>query len=194
METQPAIIFRRGEEIDQREAGANILLRSWKAFAPESADAWNRRIVNSRGYIVAAYVGNVIAGVLEGMRLNLNGDPEKVPATFAELTAEGSWTSHRDDGDTVMLVDLTISPEYRGAGLFAAFVRFARQHFESPSGVILTYSPLFPGDKRYLVVNKHRRLGARFSREMYGSRPGLTMHVGGEDIVAEDVGITAYSI
>jgi hypothetical protein len=93
-----------------------------------------------------------------------------------------------------VLVDLTIVPSYHGSGLFEAFVRFARKSLESPSGVILTYSPLFRDAHRYWVIRKHERLGAKLLRELPGSRPGLTMTVGGEEVMAEDVGITAYSL
>jgi hypothetical protein len=179
---------------DLREAGVVILQKYWKAFAPRDVHEWGQRITNSGGYILAAYVGGVIAGVLEAMRLDIGGNPLKVPATFQELTADGTWTSHKGSGDTVMLVDLTIAPAYRGAGLFETFASFARTSFESPSGVILTYSPLFPADKRYWVVNKHERLGAKLTRELTRSRPGLIMTVGGEELVAEDVGITSYAL
>ena len=190
---QTSLTFRRGEDIDQREAGVDILRKYWKAFAPRDAYEWGQRIANSGGYVVAAYVGNVIAGVLEAMRLDIGGNPYEVPTTFQELTADGTWRNHRESGDTLMLVDLTIAPEHHGAGLFEAFVQYARKSFESPSGVILTYSPLFPAGKRYWVVHKHERLGAKLTREMPRSRPGLTMTVGGEELMAEDVGITAYT-
>jgi len=192
MET--SLTFRRGEEIDQREAGVSILQKYWKAFAPRDVYEWGQRIANSGGYVVGAYVDNVIAGILEAMRLDIGGDPHEVPATFQELTADGTWRTHKDSGDTVMLVDLTIAPDYHGVGLFEAFAQYARRSFESPSGVILTYSPLFLADKRYWVVHKHERLGAKLTRELRRSRPGLTMIVGGEQLIAEDVGITAYAL
>lgn len=185
--------FRCGEEINQREAGVSVLQKYWKAFAPGNARDWGQRIANSRGHIAAAYAGNVIAGILEGMRIDTGGDPLRVPSTFNELTAGGTWTTHNDSGDTLILVDLTIAPSYHGSGLFEAFVQFARKSFESPSGVILTYSPLFPAQNRYWVVRKHERLGARLMRELARSRPGLTMTVAGEELVAEDVGITSYT-
>jgi hypothetical protein len=192
MET--SLKFRQGEHIDQRDAGVDILQKYWKAFAPRNVNEWGERIANSGGYVVAAYIGDVIAGVLEAMRLDIGGDPHRVPATFQELTADGTWKTHRDSGDTVILVDLTIAPEYHGVGLFEAFAKYARQSFESPSGVILTYSPLFFAEKRYCVVDKHERLGAKLTKELPRSRPGLTMTMGGEELIAEDVGITAYSL
>ncbi len=192
MET--SLKFRQGEHIDQRDAGVDILKKYWKAFAPRNVNEWGERIANSGGYVVAAYIGDVIAGVLEAMRLDIGGDPHRVPTTFQELTADGTWKTHRDSGDTVILVDLTIAPEYHGVGLFEAFAEYARQSFESPSGVILTYSPLFFAEKRYWVVDKHERLGAKLTKELPRSRPGLTMTMGGEELIAEDVGITAYSL
>jgi hypothetical protein len=93
-----------------------------------------------------------------------------------------------------MLVDLTIAPEYHGTGLFEAFVSFARKTFESPSGTILTYSPLFLPQNRYWVVRKHELFGARLTRELPRSRPGLTMNIGGKELLAEDVGIAAYTL
>jgi hypothetical protein len=191
---QTTLRFRCGEHIDQRAAGVGILQKYWKAFAPKNASDWGQRITNSGGYIVAAYIGNVIAGILEGMRLDISGDPSKVPTTFEELTADGTWANHNRFGDTVILVDLTIAPEYHGAGLFEAFVSFARKTFQSPSGMILTYSPLFSPENRYWVVNKHERVGARLARELVRSRPGLTMTVGGKELMAEDVGIAAYTL
>jgi hypothetical protein len=128
------------------------------------------------------------------MRLDTGGDSARVPTTFQELTADGTWSSHRTSGDTVMLVDLTIGREYHGAGLFEAFVEFARKTFTSPSGVILTYSPLFLPENRYWVVNKHQRFGAELWRELPRSRPGLTMTVNGQELLAEDVGVTAYTV
>src|SRR5262245_33987532 len=104
----PSVTFRRGAEIDQREAGVRILQTYWKGFAPRDVCEWDQRIANSRGYVVAAYVGNAIAGILEAIRLDIGGDAEQVPATFQGLTANGTWSNHRDSGDTVMLVDLTI--------------------------------------------------------------------------------------
>jgi hypothetical protein len=187
-----SLTFRQGEQIDQREACVSILQKYWKAFAPRDVHELSERIANSGGYVVAAYVGNVIAGVLEAMRLDIGGDPQQVPTTFQELTADGTWRTHRDSGDTVILVDLTIAPEYHGVGLFEAFAQYARKSFESPSGSIFTYSPLFLADKRYWVVQKHERLGAKLTRELPRSRPGLTMKMGGEELIAEDVGITAY--
>ena len=97
------LTFRQGEEIDQREAGVSILQKYWKAFAPKDVSEWSRRIANSGGYIVAAYAGNVIARILEAMRLDIRGDIHQVPATFQELTADGDWSTHRNSGDTVML-------------------------------------------------------------------------------------------
>ena len=191
---QTSLTIRRGEQIDQREAGVVILQKYWKAFAPRDVYEWDQRITNSGGYIVAAYIGGVIAGVLQAMRLDIGGDPLKVPATFQELTAHGTWSSHSKSGDTVMLIDLTTAPDYHRAGLFEAFIRFAKESFESPSGVILTYSPLFHADNRYWVVNKHEGLGAKLIRELIRSRPGLIMTVGGEELVAEDVGIMSYSL
>lgn len=188
------LTFRRGEEIDQREAGLGILQQYWKAFAPRDVYEWGHRIADSSGYVVAAYVNNVIAGVLEGIRLDTGGNPYNVPATFKELTADGTWSNHKDSGDTVMLVDLTIAPKFHGAGLFEAFLRFARKTFESPSGVIMTFSPLFLPQNRYWVLNKHVELGATLAREMSRSRPGLTMRVAGEELLAEDVGIAAYTV
>src|SRR5262245_42087618 len=130
----PSVTFRHGEEIDQREAGVRILQKYWKGFAPRDVCEWDQRIANSRGYVVAAYVRNAIAGILEAMRLDIGGDPQQVPATFQELTANGTWSTHRDSGDTVMLVDLTIAPAYHGVGLFEALAQYARRNFESPSG------------------------------------------------------------
>src|SRR5262245_34391778 len=104
------LAFRQGEEIDQREAGVSILQKYWKGFAPKDVSEWSQRIANSGGYIVAAYVGSVMAGILEAMRLEIRGDVHRVPATFQELTADGDWSTHRDSGDTVMLVDLTVAP------------------------------------------------------------------------------------
>ena len=192
MET--SLTFRHGEEIDQREAGVSILQQYWKAFAPKDVYEWGQRIANSGRYVVAAYVGDAIAGILEAIRLDIGGDPHQVPATFQKLTADGTWRTHRDSGDTVMLVDLTIAPDYQGVGLFEALALYARRSFESPSGVILTYSPLFLSDKKYWVVHKHERLGAKLTRELPRSRPGLTMMVGGKTLIAEDVGIMAYTL
>ncbi len=189
-----SVTFRRGDEIDQREAGVSILQKYWKAFAPKDTRGWDQRIAKSGSHMVAAYVDNVIAGILEAIRLDIGGDPYKVPATFQDLTADGTWSTHKDSGDTVVLVDLTIAPAYHGVGLFEALAQYARKTFESPTGVILTYSPLFFADLRYWVVQKHERMGARLTRELQRSRPGLTMMVGGEKLMAEDVGITAYSV
>src|SRR5262245_34555446 len=186
--------FRHGEEIDQREAGVSILKTYWKGFAPKDVCEWSQRIANSGGYMVAAYVGDVIVGILEAMRLDIGGDPHQVPATFQELTADGTWATHRKSGDTVMLVDLTIAPAYHGLGLFGALALYARRPFESASGRILTYSPLFLADRRYWVVQKHERLGAKLTRELRQSRRGLTMMVGDEQLIAEDVGIAAYTV
>lgn len=189
-----SVIFRCGDEIDQREAGVSVLQKYWKAFAPKDVYQWSQRIANSGGHVVAAYVGNVIAGILEGMRLDIGGEPSKVPTTFEELTAQGTWSNHKQSGDTVILVDLTIAPEYHGTGLFEAFVSFARETFQSPSGMILTYSPLFLPSNRYWVVQKHERFGARLTTELPRSRPGLTMTLGGKELMAEDVGIAAYTL
>ena len=191
---QTTLTFRRGEEIDQREAGIRILQKYWKEFAPKDVSEWSQRIANAGGYVVAAYADNVIAGILEAIRLDIGGDPDRVPATFQELTGNGTWSTHRDSGDTVILVDLTISPAYHGVGLFGALADYARMSFESTSGVILTYSPLFRFEKRYWVVEKHERLGAKLRRELRRSRPGLSMMVSGELLIAEDVGITAYTL
>jgi len=191
---QTTLTFRRGEDIDQREAGVSILQRYWKEFAPQNVSEWSQRIANSGGYMVAAYVGNVIAGILEAIRLDIEGDSDRVPATFQELTGDGTWSTHKDSGDTVMLVDLTVAPAYHGVGLFGALAEYARISFESTSGVILTYSPLFLSAKRYSVVQKHERLGAKLRKELRRSRPGLTMIVSGELLIAEDVGITAYTL
>jgi hypothetical protein len=189
-----SVTFRSGNEIDQRDAGVRILQKYWKEFAPRDAREWSQRIANSGNHIVAAYVDNVIAGILEAIRINTGGDPYRVPATFQELTADGTWSTHTNSGDTVVLVDLTIASEYHGAGLFEALAHYARKTFESPSGLILTYSPLFFSDRRYWVVQRHERLGARLITELRKARSGLTMMVGGEGVSAEDVGITAYSI
>jgi hypothetical protein len=191
---QTCLTFRRGEEIDQTEAALSILQKYWKAFAPKNVYEWSQRVTNAGSYVVAAYIDNVIAGVLEAMRLDVGGDPARVPETFQDLTDGGTWSTHKDSGDTVMLVDLTIAPEYHGSGLFEAFVQFAQQAFESPSGVILTYSPLFHPDNRYWVIRKHERLGARLAQELPRSRPGLTMRIAGEELMAEDVGIAAYRV
>jgi hypothetical protein len=191
---QTSVTFRCGEEIDQRETGVGILQKYWKAFAPKDVYEWGQRIANSGGYVVAAYIGNAIVGILEAMRLDIGGNPHKVATTFWELTADGTWSTHKHSGDTVMLVDLTIAPDYHGSGLFETFVRFARKSFQSPSGVMFTYSPLFPAPNRYWVVRKHERLGAKLTRELPRSRPGLTMTVGGEELMAEDVGLTVYTL
>jgi hypothetical protein len=188
------LAFRHGEDIEQREAGVGILQKYWKAFAPRDVNEWSERIANSGGYVVAGYVGSVIAGILEAMKLDVGGDPSQIPSTFHELTADGTWKTHSNSGDTLMLVDLTIAPEYHRMGLFEAFAQYARGAFESPSGVILTYSPLFQAHKRYSVVEKHERLGAKLTIELPRSRPGLTMMVGGEELIAEDVGIAAYTV
>jgi hypothetical protein len=189
-----SITFRSGDEIDQRETGVSILQKYWKEFAPKDTYELGRRISNSGRHIVAAYVDNVIAGILEGIKINTGGNPCQVPATFQELTADGTWSTHRDSGDTVVLVDLTIASAYHGVGLFEALAQHARKSFESPSGLILTYSPLFFSDRRYWVVQRHERLGARLITELRKARSGLTMMVGGEGVVAEDVGITAYTV
>jgi hypothetical protein len=189
-----SVTFRCGQEIDQREAGLNILRKYWKAFAPADVHQWGQRITYGGSYIVAAYVDNVIAGILEGLKLDLRGNPANIPTTFQELTAGGTWSTHKAYGDTVVLVDLTIAPEYHGAGLFESFVAFARRNFLSPSGVILTYSPLFFAERRYLIVRKHEYFGAKLIMEIPRSRPGLSMIVAGEEVPAEDVGITAYRV
>src|SRR5262245_63191273 len=189
-----SLTFRHGEEIDQREAGVSILQKYWKQFAPRDVAEWGQRIANSGRYIVAAYVEDVIAGILEAMRLDIGGDPGRVPDTFQELTADGTWRTHRNSGDTVMLVDLTIAPAFHGVGLFEALARYARRSLESPSGLILTYSPLFLADRRYWVVQKHERLCAKLMRELRRSRADLTMIVGGERLIAEDVGIAVYTL
>ena len=191
---QAALTFRCGDEIDQREAGACLLQKYWKAFAPKNAQEWSERIRNAGRYIVGAYAENALVGILEAMKLDIGGNPGSIPETFAELTDGGTWSTHRACGNTVVLVDLTIAPSYHGSGLFEAFVQFARKSLESPSGVILTYSPLFSAANRYWVIRKHERLGAKLLRELPGSRPGLTMTVCGEEVTAEDVGITAYSL
>src|SRR5438445_13454586 len=94
VETLTDVTFRRGTEIDQGEACVSILKRYWKAFAPRSVHEWSERIANSGSYIVAAYVGDVIAAVLEGMRLDLDGDQTRVPKTFQALTGDGTWLTH----------------------------------------------------------------------------------------------------
>jgi hypothetical protein len=187
-----SLTFRHGQDIDQREAGVSILQKYWKAFAPRDVYDWSQRIANSGDYVVVAYVGNAIAGVLEAIRLDIRGDPHQVPTTFQKLTADGTWKTHKDSGDTVLLVDLTIAPDYQGAGLFEDLALYARRTFESPSGVMLTYSPLFLANKKYWVLHKNERLGGKLTRELRRSRPGLTMIVGGEELSAEDVGIMAY--
>src|SRR5439155_14314839 len=164
----------------------------WKAFAPRDVYDWSQRIANSGGYVIAAYVGNAIAGILEAIRLDIGGDPHQVPATFGKLKEDGTWRTNKHSGDTVLFVDLGIAPDYHGAGLFEDLALYARRTFKSPSGVILTYSPLFLADKKYWVVHKHDRLGGKLARELRRSRPGLTMTVGGEELSAEDVGIMAY--
>jgi hypothetical protein len=136
----------------------------------------------------------VIAGILEGIRLNIGGESSRIPATFQELTADGTWKNHQQSGDTVVLVDLTIAPEYQGAGLFEVFVDFARKTFQSPSGRILTYTPLFLPENRYSVVQRHERFGAKLTSELSRSRPGLTMTMGGNELLAEDVGVAAYTL
>jgi hypothetical protein len=187
------LTFRRGEEIDQSEAAVSVLQKYWKAFAPKNVTAWHERVSNSAGHMIAAYVGNVLAGVLEAIRLDANGDPDRIPTTFQELTAGGTWKTHKQAGDTVILVDLTIAPGYHGTGLFEEIARYARETLESASGVIFTYSPLF-ADDRYRVVRKHERLGAKLTKELPRSRPGLTMMVDGKELTAEDVGLTAYTL
>src|SRR5438046_7923521 len=127
-ETVMDVTFRSGVEIDQGEACVSILKRYWKAFAPRSVHEWSERIANSGRYIVAAYVGDVIAAVLEGMRLDLEGDPNRVPKTFQELTGDGTWKTHSHSGDTVMLVDLPIAPDHHGVGLVEAASARARAH------------------------------------------------------------------
>src|SRR5215470_14762492 len=126
---QTSLTFRRGEEIDQREAGVRILQKYWKEFAPKDVNEWSERIANSGGYVVAAYVDNVIAAILEAMKLDAGGDPRQIPGTFQELTADGTWKTHSDSGDTVMFVDLTIAPDYHRMGLFDAFAQYARNNF-----------------------------------------------------------------
>src|SRR6476660_775754 len=98
MET--SLTFRCGEEIDQREAGVSVLRKYWKLFAPRDVSAWGERISNSCGHVIAAYVGNVLAGVLEALRIDAHGDPGQVPPTFQELTADGTWKTHKTSGDT----------------------------------------------------------------------------------------------
>ena len=191
---QASLTFRCGEDIDQREAGTGLLQKYWKAFAPKDAQEWSERIRNAGRCIVGAYAGSVLVGILEAMKLDIGGNPDNVPATFQELTDGGTWRPHQVSGDTVVLVDLTIVPSYHGSGLFAEFVQFARKGLESPSGVILTYSPLFCDVHRYWVIRKHERLGAKLLRELPASRPGLKMTVGGKEVIAEDVGITAYHL
>ena len=71
-----SLTFRYGEEIDQCEAGVSILRRYWKQFAPRDVSEWGQRIANSGRYIVAAYVGGVIAGILEAIRLDIGKDPD----------------------------------------------------------------------------------------------------------------------
>ena len=186
--------FRAGEQIGQRETGLSLLQKYWKTFAPRDIHEFNQRIRNSEDCMIAAYDGDVLAGLLEAMRLDIGGNPQAVPSTFNELTGGGTWSTHKASGDTVMLVDLTIAPRYHGAGLFEAFVEFAGRSLHSACGVVLTYSPLFPGIHRYWVTHKHEHLGARLSREMRWARPGLTMNVAGEEVSAEDVGIMAYSV
>jgi hypothetical protein len=44
------------------------------------------------------------------------------------------------------------------------------------------------------VVQKHERLGAKLRKELRRSRPGLTVIVSSELLIAEDVGITAYTL
>jgi hypothetical protein len=44
------------------------------------------------------------------------------------------------------------------------------------------------------VVQKHQRFGAKLTRELERSRPGLSMNVGGKELMAEDVGIAAYTL
>src|SRR2546428_14140345 len=107
VETVTDVTFRRGEEIDQREACVSILKMYWKAFAPRSVHEWGERIANSGSYIVAAYVGDVIAAVLEGMRLDLRGDPNPLPKKIQELTAGGTWETHNPFGDTRVRGGLT---------------------------------------------------------------------------------------
>src|SRR5262245_29173677 len=102
---EASVAFRCGEQIDQREAGVRVLQKYWKAFAPKDVREWRQRIANSDKYMVAAYVGNAIAGILEGIRLDLGGNPSNIPQTFQELTADGTWSNHKPSGDTVVLVD-----------------------------------------------------------------------------------------
>jgi hypothetical protein len=59
---------------------------------------------------------------------------------------------------------------------------------------MLTYSPLFPAERRYWVVRKHEHFGARLVLEFSKSRPGLSMTVAGQELLAEDVGITVYKL
>src|SRR5262249_56346578 len=101
-----------GKEIDQRRDGLTILQKYWKTFAPADAHQWGQRIANAGGHIVAAYVGNVIAGILEGLKLDLFGNPANIPATFQELTADGTWSTHKPYCATTFLIALTIAPTH----------------------------------------------------------------------------------
>src|SRR5438876_437605 len=109
VETVMDVTFRRGVEIDQREACVSILKRYWKAFAPRSVHEWSERIANSGSYIVAAYVGDVIAAVLEGMRLDLDGDPNRVPNTFQELPRSRPGLTMMVRGKELMAEDVGIA-------------------------------------------------------------------------------------
>jgi hypothetical protein len=90
-----SVTFRRGDQIDQREAGVSILQKYWKGFAPKDVSEWGLRIANSGGYVVAAYIGDAIAGILEAMSWMSMGIPSKFQPPSRRLlqTAHGVTTA-----------------------------------------------------------------------------------------------------
>ncbi len=157
------LIYKTGNETTNRDTIFEIL-SEWGVYAPRDMEQLERIMNRSSEFFSVAYADGEPASVKRGLRITTGGDPYRIPGNFLDLTGDGDWTTHNPDGDSVVMVDLTVNPKKRGMGISDCHINHLIGVY-SEKYHVFTFSP-------ETAKELHIKHGAAISRSLPNSRPG----------------------
>lgn len=189
--------YEFGRDISNRQGFVDFHRRYWTSnpdpqgigekYTFQHVYDLSQRITRANnGFANATYDGS-IAVALESTCLHTNGSPLEIPHTWGELTADGTWSTYDQTGNTVVLITFTVERELRNVAVgnrripdealeyFLEF--FADKEFKR------TFSPYTPS-----AAHIHLRHGGKPLALFEKARAGLFLN----GTCAEDVIVFGY--
>ena len=136
------IEYQYGQGIEDRDVYAKLLREEWGPYGPADVEVFERRILNAGNYIIAMRYEGKPAAILETLRTPII-DPSEI-GDFSHLTGNGTFSTHTPNGRMLVMVDLTVKPEYRdNLGLGKRMIREQLpRYLGNGIEIVRTFSPV----------------------------------------------------